>query len=273
MFKNFFRKRTWKSDEAEIVLEKIRSEFAFLVYDLGLACVSGEKRDDRRARAVVIYKNDHVQIECAGSRNFFHAEIRRIRDGKPAEYNERGYSVGMEEFAKLESDYNYDHLQYFAAGQVGLDGVMRNVAALLKRNAVYLMTPQWIDIEKLNALEDAHFLSKFGRVPNRNAKSPVDKFEDAAADFLLQHGFKKTEDSRTLSPYDSGRTIMHAVWSNSRDTIKLTQADWRDDYTHWILSCNGKFVADTNLGSVPDPEAAIRSLASALNAVQVQRLN
>lgn len=255
-------------DSAQSTLDKIRSEFSFLVSDLGFSCVSEEKRQDHRGQAVITYKNQYVQIECAGSQNFFHAEIRKLINGEPSEYNDRGNAIGMEDLAKLESDYSYDHMQYFAGGKTGFDGVTKNVAALFRRNAKYLTTSDWIDIKKLNDLEDSHFLRTFGRIPNREAKSPVDDFEEAAREILSLHGFRKTRDSRNMAPYDSSSVTLHGVWSNAQGSLKLTQADWRDDYTHWILSYNGKVLGDTDFAKTRNHVEAINSLVAALDKVK-----
>lgn len=256
-------------DVSQAILDKIKVEFVFLESDFAFSRVSEEKRRDLRCRAVVTYRNKYVQVECAGAHNFFHAEIRKLKDGDPAEYNDRGFSIGMEDLAKLESNYQYDHMQYFAGGKTGLDEVMRNVAALLRRNVKHLTTAEWIDIEKLIEIEDGHFLRTFGWIPNRNAKSPVDKFEDAAHEFLSLHGFKKIRDSRNLPPYDSDCLTLHGVWANARGSIKLTQEDWRDAYTHWILSYNGGYLSDIDFAKSSNHTEAIISLVAALNKIEI----
>ena len=55
--------------------------------------------------------------------------------------------------AVLESNNKYDHFDYYTGGITGLTGVLKNTADLLKRNAAYLTTDNWIDVTKIGSLK------------------------------------------------------------------------------------------------------------------------
>jgi hypothetical protein len=55
-----------------------------------------------------------------GDDSWFHCEIRRIIDGQPAKYSDNENCFGFEDLAVLESNTNYEHMDYYAGGSNGL---------------------------------------------------------------------------------------------------------------------------------------------------------
>jgi hypothetical protein len=242
------------------MLQKIRTSFAFLVTDFSLSVVAQEQNS---TQSVVTYKNQFVQVECAASEGYFHAVIRRIIEDKPARYNDTDNSVGFESLAILESDGNYNHFDYFAGGETGLDGVMGNAAALFRRNAAVFVSPCWLDTARLRELEDDEFKKKFGSVPDRTQRSFIEIFDSIAVDWLRSLGMKSQTVSSHLAPYDPASLTAHIIYGNGRDTLEISQLDWRDDYTVYYADFNGKRLASVDTSSFPSNEAAAKALLTA----------
>ncbi|MDP3069738.1 MAG: hypothetical protein Q8N18_05585 [Opitutaceae bacterium] len=247
------------------LFEKIHRVFAFIATDFQLTEVSQLHKDEN---CVAIYRNQHVQLECAASEIYFHAEIRRMINGVPAPYENERDSIGFEDLAILESGHDYDHFMYFAAGATGIDGVMRNTAALFKRHPEVFLTERWIDAERLRELKAADFNKKFGKsgLVYGAGKPFIDIFDSIAAAWLRKAGLRKRNDHRQLAPYDQERVCQHIIYENARGRLKISQLDWRDDYTTYYADFDGKHLTSVDTGKYPTFEEAARALLNAIMA-------
>lgn len=127
LFDQIFKTRT---------LDKIKKGFDFLIKDFGFKLHSAKKVDDFLAEYFLVYRNDksEKQIEICADESWFHIEIRRLINGNPANYNDTENCISFEDLAIWESENNYDHFDYYAGGQNGLEEVIDNTADLFKRN-------------------------------------------------------------------------------------------------------------------------------------------
>ena len=109
----------------------VSQSLQFLVDEFGYTYSTSQLKDLH----LLLYKNENAakQLEVAYSESYFHCEIRRLIDGKPAKYSDNLNSISHEDLAIFESDNKHDHFDYFAGGSLGLKGVVKNVVALFKR--------------------------------------------------------------------------------------------------------------------------------------------
>ena len=158
---NIFKKTT---------LDQIKTSFHFLTSDFHFKLLWAEKVENYRADNFLVYRNDQskIQIEICTDESWFHCELRRIVNGQPANYSNELNTVGFEDLAVLESNNKYDHFDYYTGGITGLTGVLKDTADLLKRNAAYLTTDNWIDVTKIGSLKDQEFARQFGKIPNKS---------------------------------------------------------------------------------------------------------
>jgi len=245
--------------EKQTPLDAIKTSFRFLTLDYGFHLVRTENRKDFKAEHFLVYRNEYsnLQLEICGDTDWFHCEIRRVISGQPAKYSDEDNCIGFEDLAILESNYDYEHFDYYAGGRTGLDGVLRNTARLFKRYKTFLTTDNWIDVKKIRQIKDEDFQKGTG---NRIVPSPRAFFEELkkqAIALLKESGYSLLIDSSELSPFDKSGMVYHLTWEKGNKQIKITQVDWRDDYYKYQIEMNGKKVFEIDIsGQVIDVSVA-----------------
>ena len=231
----------------------VAQSFQFLVDEFGYTYSASQLKDLQ----VLFYKNDSAakQLEIAYSDGYFHCEIRRLIDGKPAKYRDKLNSISHEDLAIFESDNKYNHFDYFAGAGLRLAGVVNNVVPLFKRNKQFFTTAEWIDTAKIQQLKDEEFEQKFGSRPNREVKPIFDLLREEAITILKKKGFAIIKDSKEGAPYDHDNYLQHITFFRLYNKIVISQSDWRDDYNTYYISRNNKKIIEVNVSETGSEEA------------------
>lgn len=231
------------------LLVKIKNTFRFLTTDYGFQLIKTENRVDFKASHFLIYRNDDskLQLEICGDTRWFHCEIRRLINGQPAKYSDKDNCIGFESLAILESNNNYEHFDYYAGGTTGLEGVLANTANLFKRHKGFLTTDNWIDVKKIEQLRDDEFQKRFGSRSDHNQPTFFGELKKQVTAILSEDGYKLLIDSDELSPFDSSAMVSYLAFEKGSKQIKITQADWRDDYFIYRIEVNNKKVFEIDI--------------------------
>jgi hypothetical protein len=231
----------------------VSQSFQFLVDEFGYTYSASQLKDLH----VLFYKNDNAgkQLEIAYSDGYFHCEIRRLIDGKPAKYSDNLNTISHEDLAIFESDNKHDHFDYFAGGSLGLKGVIKNVVALFKRQKQFFTGAEWIDTAKIQQLKDEEFAQKFGSTPNRNVKPFFDLLREEAITILKKKGYAIIKDSKEGAPYDPDNNLQHITFFRLYNKVTISQLDWRDDYNTYYISRNNKKIIEVNVSETGSEEA------------------
>lgn len=248
--------------KAKTPLDDIKATFRFLITEYNFLLVKTETTENFTAKYFAVYRNDKskLQIEICGDTTWFHCEIRRLINGQPAEYSDSDNCIGFEALAILESNNNYEHLDYFAGGKTGLNGVLVNTAKLFKRNKSFFTTDNWIDVKKIEQLRDDDFERKFGVRPDHNKPTFFGELKKQAIMLLTNNGYKLLVDSDELSPFDINVMEKHLTFSKNKKTIKIAQLDWRDDYFVYHIRIDDKKVFEIDIRNQDINEAVDMSL-------------
>jgi hypothetical protein len=251
---NIFRTKT--------PLDDIKNAFRFLTADYGFHLIKTERRTDFKAINFLVYRNDtsNLQLEICGDRTWFHCEIRRLINGQSARYSDKENCIGFEGLAVLESNNNYEHLDYYAGGSTGLHGVLTNTANLFKRHKTFLTTNNWIDVKKIEQLKDDDFEKKFGKRPDHYMPTFFGELKKQATTLLSENGYKPLVDSDELSPFDKSGMVNYLTFQKDNKLIKVIQTDWRDDYFIYRIEVNGSKVFEIDIRNQDTYEAVDRTL-------------
>jgi hypothetical protein len=235
--------------DADTPLDEIRTAFQFLTTDYRFQLVRTEVRSDFKARHFLVYRNDDSkkQLEVCGDTSWFHCEIRRLVDGQPSKYSDKENCIGFESLAILESNNNYEHLDYFAGGLSGLRGVLKNTASLFQRYREFFTTANWIDVRKIQQLRDDDFEKTFGIRPDDSQPTFFGELKKKVNELLAQNGYDLLVDSDELSPFESSGQYEHLIFIKADKRIKICQADWRDDYFIYRIELNGQKVFEIDI--------------------------
>jgi hypothetical protein len=243
-------------------LDAIKNSFRFLTTEYGFQLIKTEQRPDFKAIHFLVYRNDisKLQLEICGDPTWFHCEIRRLVKGQPAKYSDKTNTIGSEDLAILESDNNYEHFDYYAGGSTGLSGVLTNTTNLFKRHKTFFTTDTWIDIEKIEQLKNAAFEKQFGKRPNDNMPSFFGELKKQATTVLSENGYKLIVDSEELSPFDKSGMVYYLTFYKGDRQIKITQADWRDDYFIYRIEVSGSKVFEIDIRNQDTYKAVDRTI-------------
>jgi hypothetical protein len=243
-------------------LDNIKTAFNFLVTAFGFKLVGKEEPKNFKAKYLVIYRNDQskLQVELCGDDSWFHCEIRRIIDGQPAKYSDNENCFGFEDLAVLESNNNYEHMDYYAGGSNGLTMVLTNTANLFKRNKIFFTTDGWIDLNRVEKLKNEDFQTKFGfnLSDNKNKPTYFGELKKQAMKLLTQNGYKLILDSEELSPFDSRGMVQNFAMQKGEKKIEITQQDWRDSYFLYNIKIGGKNIFEMNIREHQDIDVAVK---------------
>lgn len=233
-------------------LDKIKKGFDFLVKDLGYKLQTAKQVDNYRADYFLVYRNDNskLQIEICADESWFHSEIRRLVNGKPADYKDRENCVSFEDIAIWESENNYDHFDYYPGGQNGLEGVIYNTAKLFKRNQKLLTTDVWLGTNKIQELKDKDFENKFGKLPDRNKPTYFGKLKIEIRELLVDCDFQFVLDSDNVSPFDQNSMTDKLILEAKNSKFEIRQKDWRDDYFIYELFKSDNKVFEIDISKI-----------------------
>jgi hypothetical protein len=241
-------------------LDDIKEAFNFLVIDFDFKLIGTEETKNYKAKYLVIYRNDKskLQLEICADETWFHCEIRRIINGRPAKYSDKENCFGFEDLAILESNNNYEHMDYYAGGRNGLLKVLTTTAKLFQRNKIFFTTDNWIDIRRIQQLRDEDFQRKFGALPDKNKPTYFTELKKQAIKFLTESGYKLILDSDELPPFDYDSIVKNFVFQKGYKKLKLIQEDWRDIYFIYHIELNDKSVFEINLQEHQDVNEAVQ---------------
>jgi hypothetical protein len=243
-------------------LDDINMTFRFLITEYNFQLVKAGKTENFKAKYFAVYRNDNskLQIEICGDISWFHCEIRRLINGQPAKYSDSDNCIGFESLAVLESNNNYEHLDYYAYGSTGLKGVLENTAKLFKRHQSFFTMDNWIDVKRIEQLRDDDFEKKYGKRPDHNKPTFFGEFKKQATKLLADNGFKLLVDSDELSPFDSSGMADYLTFHKDNKQIQISQLDWRDDYFVYYIRVDNKKVFEIDISTLDIDKAVEKTL-------------
>jgi hypothetical protein len=208
-----------------------------------------------------VYRSEKAakQLEISADDGYFHCEIRRIIAGRPAAYEDGNNCIGFESLAVLENNGTYEHMDYFAGGSKGMNGVLKTTAALFRRHAAWLAGDAWIDLERLRTLRP--YLVDDG-------PSVFDQLVSALKHALDPMGCTITWRNTLLPPYHQDRSPDRVILEAAGHPVEIKQNDWRDDHLRYTVRVDGTAVNTIDYtDGLPHDERAHRTIAAVLKAL------
>ncbi len=159
----------------------------------------------------------------------------------------------------LESNGDYEHMDYFAGGSKGMNGVLKTTAALFRRHAAWLAGDAWIDLERLRNLRP-HLVD--------DGPTSFDQLVSAVKHALDPMGCTISWSNKLLPPYHKDRHPDSVILEAAGHQLEIKQNDWRDDYMRYTVR-----VDDTPLHTIdytdglPHDERAQRTIVAVLKAI------
>ena len=240
----------------------IDHELSFLRTDLGYALIRTEVNAEYNGANLLVYRSEKAakQLEISTGDGYFHCEIRRIIAGRPAAYEDSTNCIGFESLAVLESNGAYEHMDYFAGGSHGMNGVLKTTAALFRRHAAWLAGDAWVDVERLRNLR--HYLVDDGpRV--------FIQLVSALKLALDPMGGTITWRNTLLPPYHQDRTPDRVILEAAGHQVEIKQNDWRDDHMRYTVQVDGTAVYTVDYtDGLSHYERAQRTIAAVLKVLQ-----
>jgi hypothetical protein len=223
------------------------------------------------AENLLVYRSDRAekQLEISADDGYFHCEIRRLVNGKPASYNDKANCIGFEDLATLESNGTHDHMAYFAGGELRMKGVLATAISLFKRHRDFLATNAWIDSKRLSAIQHAA-LERILKRPLTEGSKKEEVFSDpitrAVAEMLLPRGYRVAFDNKALPPYHSRRYPDWVSFEKGENLVEVFQHDWRDAYYLYHVQLNGIRVASIDYTDGRSNDERVNEAISKLQA-------
>ena len=240
----------------------IDHELSFLRSDLGYALIHTEVNAEYCGANLLVYRNEKAakQLEISADDGYFHCEIRRIIEGRLAAYEDRMNCIGFESLAVLESNGNYEHMDYFAGGSNRMNGVLRTTSALFRRHATWLAGDAWIDLERLRTLRP--YLVDTG-------PTVFDQLIIAMKHALDPMGCTITWRNTLLPSYHIHRTPDRVILEAAGHQVEIRQNDWRDDHMRYTVRVDGTALQTIDYtDGLPHDERAPRAIAAVLKALR-----
>ena len=240
----------------------IDRKLSFLRTELGYALIRTEVNEDYSGANLLVYRNDKAakQLEISADDGYFHCEIRRIIEARPAAYEDHANSIGFESLAVLESNGNYEHLDYFAGGSHGMIRVLESTAALFRRHAKWLAGDAWIDLERLRTMWP--YLVDDG-------PTVFDQLVSAVKLALDPRGCTMTWRNTLLPPYHQHRHPDRVFLEAAGHQVEIKQNDWRDDHLRYTVRVDGTAVHTIDYtDGLPHDERAQRTIAAVVREVR-----
>jgi hypothetical protein len=241
----------------------IDHQLSFLRIDLGYALIRTEVNAEYCGAKLLVYRSEKAakQLEISADDGYIHCEIRRIIAGRPAGYEDGNNCIGFESLAVLESNGDYEHMDYFAGGSHGMNGVLRTTAALFRRHAAWFAGDAWIDLERLRTLRP--YLVDDG-------PTVFDQLVSAVKDALDPMGCTITWRNTLLPPYHQDRNPDRVILEAAGHHVEIKQNDLRDDHMRYTVRVDGTGVHTIDYtDGLPHDERAQRAIAAVLKALRV----
>lgn len=241
----------------------IDHQLYFLRTDLGYTLIHSEVNAEYSGANLLVYRSEKAskQLEISADDGYFHCEIRRIIEGRVAAYENRTNCIGFESLAVLESNGNYEHMDYFAGGSKGMNGVLKTTAALFRRHAAWLAGDAWIDVERLRTLRT--YLVDDG-------PTVFDQLVSAVKHALDPMGCTITWHNTLLPSYHKDRNPDRVILEAADHQVEIKQNDWRDDHMRYTVRVDGTAVHGIDYtDGLPHNERAQRAIAAVLKALRV----
>lgn len=239
----------------------IDHQLSFLRSELGYALIRTDVNQEYCGANLLVYRSEKAakQLEISADDGYFHCEIRRIIAGRPAAYEDSTNCIGFESLAVLESNGNYEHMDYFAGGSNRMNGVLRTTAALFRRHAAWLAGDAWIDLERLRTLRP--YLVD-------NGPTVFDQLVSAVKHALDPMGCSITWHNRLLPCYHIDRYPDRVILEAAGHQVEIRQNDWRDDYMRYTVQVDGTAVHTIDYtDGLPHDERAQRTIAAVLKVL------
>jgi hypothetical protein len=241
--------------------DEILKTFFFLTNGYGFQLIETRQVKNFKGEYFVVYRNSKskLQLEISADSSYFHCEIRRLINEKPAKYSNKDSSLGFESLAIFESDNNYEHLDYYAGGQAGLEGVLKNTANLFQRHKNFFTTDIWIDTKKIEQLRDEEMFKKFGFKPseNKNKLSYFSEIKKLCRQLLNNKGFDIIFDNNELPPFDERSNTEAIIFSKGQQVVEISAEDWRDFYYIFYIKVNNNKIFEIDLSEPYELKSAI----------------
>jgi hypothetical protein len=246
--------------------------FDFLTKDFGLKISTENYSVTGGDKYVRVFRNQFVQVELAGDQSYFHAEIRRLINDEPRPYSDRENNIGFEDLAVLTTNNNYDHFEFYP-GLTGWIKVLENTAKLFKTSRRVFTTDEWIDTRKIKELKDEEFFNKFGFRPSDDKNKPTffDLIKGHALK-LIDKGFLLALDSSELPPYNDENLTPKIILETKQMKIKISQRDWRDNYSNYYIEVNGQEKFQIDLKNQPDIDSTAQIFNDQLDKLILRRM-
>lgn len=194
----------------------IDRKLSFLRTELGYTLTRAEVNEEYSGANLLVYRNDKAakQLEISADEGYFHCEIRRIIEGRPAAHEDSTNCIGFESLAVLESNDNYEHLDYFAGGSQGMNGVLETTAALFRRHAAWLAGDGWIDLERLRTLRPYMV---------DNGPTVFDQLVSSVKHALDPMGCTMILDNKLIPPYHRDRHPDHVILEAAGHQVEIAE--------------------------------------------------
>lgn len=214
-------------------IQIIRSKFSFLVEEFNFRKVKEETKEITALDyqfEVVHYSNQFVLIEIGGSDGLggysIGLEIRRIKNGTPADYNDIQKSVNLQDLQKLTAKINNENEITYVAN-------FDDLASLLKKNIHYFTSNNWYT---------ESILKKIKEDKKYDFDKTLNQIEEANKEFLNANDFNFLKSNKTISSFEVSE---HSFFTYSNGLKKLTveyNVDVREQYfCYHIYFTGGNF--------------------------------
>jgi len=246
-------------------LNALRKDFNFLENEFDYKIEKEERQDYYKGKNLIIYRNDNAnkQIEICAGNSFFHCIIRKIKNGELIEYCERHENIGFEDLAIIDNP-KYDHFDFYAGGKTGVLGVTQNTIGLFKRQKEFLITPEWIDLVKVEKFKDEQFKSSFG-IDRLKHKTSLKK-EIKQMIYKEHEKFELIFDNSNFPFYHDNSTLEKLIYRFDNNHISIRQVDWRDFPRIFRVIINDNLILEIDTSNV-EKEIALEKIKTACNRV------
>lgn len=250
-------------------LDYLKTTFHFLVSEYGYELLSEARRKDLKGPYLLEYRNKEArkQLEICGSDSYFHCIIRRIDRGQLFPYRDHVNNLGFQTLA-IADDHNYDHLDYYAGGNLRLKGVAQNTQALFKRQRNFLTGKDWLMDGQFQSTENPSFQEAVEQAGTGEPDfyiAEIKRMVDQHFPELKLHFY-----SLDLPFYhrDSLKTLV--AYNYRGATISIEQRDWRDYADEYTLFVNGTSTKEVSTAAPSSPEQALRALKETLEQLDFE---
>lgn len=183
-------------------------------------------------------------------------------NGAIANHNDASGSIRIHDLAILDNP-NYDHLDYYAGGSQGLEGVVTNTISLCKRQRELLTSDKWINFDQIESYKDQNFKNRFGIERPKNSESFMLKIKQLIArDFS---DFELLFDNSALPHYHEDSTLQQLIYSFDKKEIKIKQYCYRDYPRVYEVFIDESLLVEVDLEKVSQA-TALEKIVNTINS-------